>query len=51
MSEQENKIILTDDQVKLILKRLDELYSDLPLEWSGYALSAINDIEEIIYKK
>ena len=32
-----------------ILDRLDQLYHDLPLEYCGYVLTAINDIEKIIY--
>ena len=32
-----------------IIQRLDKLYHDLPLEYAGYALSAIYDIEQILY--
>jgi len=32
-----------------IRQRLDQLYRDLPIEYCGYALSAINDIEKILH--
>ena len=32
-----------------IRQRLDQLYRDLPIEYCGYALSAINDIEQIMH--
>ena len=34
-----------------ILERLNKLYHDLPLEYCGYVLSAIEDIEEIMYRE
>lgn len=34
-----------------ILERLTKLYRDLPLEYAGYALTAIHDIEAMMYKK
>ncbi len=33
-----------------ILMRLDKLYRDLPTEYCGYVLTAIQDIEAIIYR-
>jgi hypothetical protein len=33
-----------------IIDRLDQLYRDMPLEYRGYVLTAIQDIEEIIYE-
>ena len=37
------------DQVDQVLNRLDQLYHDLPLEYCGYVLTAIQDIEAILY--
>ena len=37
------------NKTHLILQRLDQLYHELPLEYCGYALSAINDIENILH--
>lgn len=38
-----------EEKTELVLMRLDRLYRDLPLEYAGYALSAIQDIEAILY--
>lgn len=38
-----------EDKIQPILDRLDRLYHDLPLEYAGYALTAIHDIEAILY--
>ena len=38
-----------EEKTELVLMRLDRLYRDLPLEYAGYALSAIQDIENILY--
>lgn len=32
-----------------ILDRLDKLYREMPLEYCGYVLTAIQDIERILY--
>ena len=37
------------NQIELIMARLDKLYRDLPLEYAGYVLTAIQDIESIVY--
>jgi len=37
------------EKTELVLMRLDRLYRDLPLEYAGYALTAIQDIEAILY--
>jgi hypothetical protein len=34
-----------------ILARLNKLYHDLPFDYAGYVLTAIEDIEDIMYKK
>lgn len=34
-----------------IIKRLSKLYDDLPVEYCGYALSAIEDIEKMLNQK
>jgi hypothetical protein len=46
-----NWSVLTDKQLSDIMVRLDKLYHDMPMEHAGVVLSAINDIEDIIYKK
>jgi hypothetical protein len=46
-----NWSVLTDQQLSDIMTRLDKLYQDMPLEYAGVVLSAIQDIEDIIYKK
>ena len=33
-----------------ILDRLHELYQDLPIEYCGYVLTAIADIERMMYE-
>ena len=38
-----------EDKIQPILERLDRLYRDLPLEYCGYVLSTIEDIEAILY--
>ena len=38
------------DQIDQIMERLDKLYRDIPLEYCGYVLTAIQDIEVILYK-
>jgi len=40
---------MSDDIKELILMRMDRLYQELPIEWCGYALSAIEDIEKLLY--
>jgi hypothetical protein len=42
---------MTEDQIKAILNRLADLYRDIPLEYCGLVLTAIEDIEEIIYRE
>ena len=37
------------DQIDQIMERLDKLYRDIPLEYCGYVLTAIQDIEVILY--
>jgi hypothetical protein len=46
-----NWSVLTDQQIDDIIKRLDKLYHDMPMEYAGVVLSAINDIEDILYRK
>lgn len=38
-----------EEKTELVLMRLDQLYRDLPIEYAGYALTAIQDIEAILY--
>ena len=45
-----NWSVLTDQQLSDIMTRLDKLYHDMPMEYCGIVLSAIKDIEEILYK-
>ena len=33
-----------------VIERLLTLYRDLPLEYSGYVMSAVEDLEKIYYK-
>lgn len=40
---------MNEDQIESILNRLSDLYRDIPLEYCGLVLTAIEDIEEIIY--
>lgn len=40
---------MNDDIKELILMRMDRLYRELPIEYCGYALSAIEDIEYLLY--
>lgn len=42
--------VMTAYDIDRVYKRLNQLYHDLPLEYTGYALSAIEDIEKIIGK-
>ena len=46
-----NWSVLTDKQIDDIMKRLDKLYHDMPMEYCGIVLSTIQDIEDIIYKR
>ena len=38
-----------EEKTELVLMRLDRLYRDLSIEYAGYALSAIQDIEATLY--
>ena len=40
---------MTENQIESILNRLTDLYRDIPLEYCGLVLTAIYDIEDIIY--
>lgn len=40
---------MLDEQKEKIMIRLDQLYREIPLESCGYVLTAIQDIESIIY--
>lgn len=42
---------MNPNTIEEIMARLDKLYRDLPLEYCGYALSAIQDIEVIIARE
>ena len=44
-------MLMSQDQINLIMSRLDKLFHDLPFEYAGYVLTAIEDIEDILYKK
>jgi len=39
------------ETIEQIMARLDKLYRDLPLEYCGYALTAIQDIEELLARE
>jgi hypothetical protein len=38
------------EKIEQIMARLDQLYRSVPLESSGYVMSAIQDIEQIVYQ-
>ena len=50
-SEWQSWSVITDSEIQEVLDRLDKLYRDLPMEWCGVALSAIQDVEDILYKR
>ena len=41
---------MMNDKIERVMIRLDKLYRDIPLESCGYVLSAIQDIEQILYE-
>lgn len=51
MKNDANWSVLTDQQLSDIMARLDKLYQDMPLEYVGVVLTAINDIEDILLKR
>lgn len=50
-SDWTNWSVITDKDIDDVIKRLDKLYHDLPMEYCGLALSAIQDVEDILYKR
>ena len=42
--------VATSQDIEKVYKILDKLYHDLPLEYAGYVLTAIEDIERILGK-
>jgi hypothetical protein len=45
-----NWSVLTDEKRNDIMDILNKLYHDMPLQYAGCVLSAMQDIEEILYK-
>lgn len=41
--------VINMTEIEKIMIRLDQLYREIPLESCGYVLSAIKDIESIVY--
>ena len=39
-----------DEYHQIVMQRLLTLYRDLPIEYSGYVISTVEDIEEVYYK-
>ena len=37
------------EKIEQVMMRLDQLYREIPLESCGYVLTAIHDIEAIVY--
>ena len=38
-----------NEKIEKVMMRLDQLYREIPLESCGYVLTAIQDIEAIVY--
>ena len=43
--------ITIEEYHQIVMQRLLTLYRDLPIEYSGYVISTVEDIEEAYYKK
>ena len=41
--------VINMTEIEKIMIRLDQLYREIPLESCGYVLTAIQDIEQIVY--
>jgi hypothetical protein len=48
---EKNMVLMTQKDVTDMMERLNKLYHELPFEYAGYVLTAIEDIEDIMYKK
>ena len=40
---------MMNEKIEQVMMRLDQLYREIPLESCGYVLTAIQDIEAIVY--